>query len=142
MRTAIGSILALMIAPHQAGALSIEPMEIVVRGHVAAIVLTRRTPEWVSTRDDIPEKQRAAFVDQHYRITLVVDAVERGKLEGGRKQIEFSGWCVLHRPPGWPAERHLCKAPLPRRGDALRVHLKAGIGRLVVSPSGYEMLRN
>jgi hypothetical protein len=96
---ATGLILALMIVPHQAGALSIEPMEIVVRGHVAAIELTRRTPAWISTRNDIPEKQRAAFVDQHYRITLVVDAVEQGKLERGRKLIYFSGWCVLHRPP-------------------------------------------
>lgn len=98
---ATGLILALMIVPHQAGALSIEPMEIVVRGHVAAIELTRRTPAWISTRNDIPEKQRAAFVDQHYRITLVVDAVEQGNSNEEENRSNFqAGACCTGRPSG------------------------------------------
>jgi hypothetical protein len=138
----VGVIFALMSVPHHAAALSIEPMEIVVRGHVASIELTRQTPAWVSTRDDIPVEERSAFVDQHYRIILVIDAVEQGKLKEGRKQIEFSDWCVLSRPPDWPAARQLCKATVPKRGDVLRVHLRVGINRLVISSPGYELLRN
>jgi hypothetical protein len=141
-RIAISLFLALLIAPHHGAARSIEPMDLVVRGQVVAVEVSQRTPAWVSMRDEIPVKQRAEYVDRHYRITLIVDAVERGALQPETKQIAFSGWCVLRRPADRPATRQPCHEPVPARGDALRVHLKVGIGRLVMSPAGYELLRN
>jgi hypothetical protein len=142
----IGTVVAvaLAFATHSALALTVEPMEFIVRGHVAAVKVTREMPAWVSARDDIPVKEQSAFMDESYRITLDVDAVERGPRDAVKPRIELFGWCALQRPPGWPHSGETrCKAPLPVRGEELRVHMKVGLeGWTAVSPSGWEVLRD